>query len=187
MRLPALLFWRGCAGRRGSFARAAIAAQPGQHDLQLLLRRPRPVLPLLAQPISFRSSGQSPSRAGQPRRGYTPPHLSGETKDSECQHRNGVQATGRPAAPNPARVDHRRKALNQTRMHKGQATGYPTQADTGAPCVLASRRPAHPDRRVVIPKRVLTWSKESRGDARPVGVPLGLEQRMVLSSDGGSG
>src|SRR5574337_1775580 len=27
-----------------------IAAQPGQHDLQLLLRREAPVLPLLAQP-----------------------------------------------------------------------------------------------------------------------------------------
>src|SRR5437588_7631435 len=29
----------------------AIAAQPGQHDLDLLLRRPTPVLPLLAQPL----------------------------------------------------------------------------------------------------------------------------------------
>ena len=27
-----------------------IAAQPGEHDLELLLRRERPVLPLLAQP-----------------------------------------------------------------------------------------------------------------------------------------
>src|SRR5437588_11481186 len=29
----------------------AIAAQPGQHDLDLLLRRPTPVLPLLTQPL----------------------------------------------------------------------------------------------------------------------------------------
>src|SRR5439155_25092455 len=37
-----------------------IAAQPGQHDRDLLLRRPRPVLPLLAQPHSpCRSSGPS--------------------------------------------------------------------------------------------------------------------------------
>jgi hypothetical protein len=32
----------------------------------------------------------------------------------------------------------------------------------------------------------LTWSKTSRGDARLMGCPLGLEQRMVRSSDGGS-
>ena len=35
-------------------------------------------------------------------------------------------------------------------------------------------------------KEVLTWSKTSRGEARSVGCPLGLEQRMVLGSDGGS-
>jgi hypothetical protein len=33
-------------------AHAAVALQPGQHDLQLLLRRPAPVLALLAQPHS---------------------------------------------------------------------------------------------------------------------------------------
>jgi hypothetical protein len=32
----------------------------------------------------------------------------------------------------------------------------------------------------------LTWSKESRGPARVVGFALGLEQRIVLGSDGGS-
>ena len=32
----------------------------------------------------------------------------------------------------------------------------------------------------------LTWSKASRGDARWMGCPLGLEQRSVRSSDGGS-
>lgn len=38
----------------------------------------------------------------------------------------------------------------------------------------------------LILKRVLTWSKRSRGDARRRGCPLGLEQRIVRSSDGGS-
>ena len=34
--------------------------------------------------------------------------------------------------------------------------------------------------------KALTWSKRSRGDARSSGFPLGLEQRIVRSSDGGS-
>jgi hypothetical protein len=34
--------------------------------------------------------------------------------------------------------------------------------------------------------RALTWSKTSRGEARSMGCPLGLEQRTVRSSDGGS-
>src|SRR5262249_40778205 len=47
-----------------ALAHRPIAAQPGQHDLRLLLRRPAPVLPLLAQPCSpCRSSG--PSRASR--------------------------------------------------------------------------------------------------------------------------
>jgi hypothetical protein len=32
----------------------------------------------------------------------------------------------------------------------------------------------------------LTWSKRSRGVARLMGCPLGLEQRSARSSDGGS-
>jgi hypothetical protein len=32
----------------------------------------------------------------------------------------------------------------------------------------------------------LTWSKTSRGEARLVGCPLGLEQRTARDSDGGS-
>jgi hypothetical protein len=34
--------------------------------------------------------------------------------------------------------------------------------------------------------QALTWSKWSRGEARSMGCPLGLEQRMSRSSDGGS-
>jgi len=42
-----------------------------------------------------------------------------------------------------------------------------------------------PSRRVIL-IGALTWSKRSRGAARLVGCPLGLEQRMALGSDGGS-
>ena len=53
---------------------AAIAAQGGQHDLDLLLRRPAPILPLLAQPIfsSGRATDAEPD-AGQSLRRYAPP------------------------------------------------------------------------------------------------------------------
>ena len=37
----------------------------------------------------------------------------------------------------------------------------------------------------VILRQVLTWSKRSRGAARSMGCPLGLEQRSARSSDGG--
>jgi len=32
----------------------------------------------------------------------------------------------------------------------------------------------------------LTWGETSRGDARQVGCPLGLEQRSIMGSEGGS-
>src|SRR4051794_5945070 len=49
----------------------AVAAQPGQHDLELLLRRERPVLPLLAQPSSpFGRAAHAAPDAGQSLRRY---------------------------------------------------------------------------------------------------------------------
>src|SRR5205085_10190594 len=56
----------------------AVAAQPGQHDLELLLRRERPVLPLLAQPSSpFGRAAHPEQAAGQSLRRYAPPRLPG--------------------------------------------------------------------------------------------------------------
>ena len=68
----------------------AIAAQPGQHDLQLLLRRPAPILPLLAQPrlLLGRAAHPEPA-AGQSLRRYAPPGLPGETTPSGCQRGTG--------------------------------------------------------------------------------------------------
>ena len=64
-------------------ADAAVAAQPGQHDLQLLLRRPLPIPALLAQPRLLVGRAAHPeSRPGQPLRGFAPPRLSGEPEDS---------------------------------------------------------------------------------------------------------
>src|SRR5580765_9006123 len=59
-------------------AHAAIATQPGQHDLELLLRRPAPVLALLAQPhlLVGRAAHAEPD-AGQSLRRYAPPGLPG--------------------------------------------------------------------------------------------------------------
>jgi hypothetical protein len=54
----------------------AVAAQPGQHDLKLLLRRPAPVLPLLAQPVS--------SSVERPILSRTPDSPSGATRLRDC-------------------------------------------------------------------------------------------------------
>src|SRR3954471_2394833 len=56
----------------------AVAAQAGQHDLDLLLRRPAPVLALLAQPhlLVGRAAHAEPA-AGQSLRRYAPPGLRG--------------------------------------------------------------------------------------------------------------
>src|SRR4029077_10984989 len=57
---------------------ASVAAQPGQHDLELLLRRERPVLPLLAQPSSpFGRAAHPEPGAGQSVRRYAPTGLPG--------------------------------------------------------------------------------------------------------------
>src|SRR5262249_38051607 len=55
-----------------------IAAQPRQHDLDLLLRRPTAVLPLLAQPCLLLGRAAHPEpTAGQSLRRYAPPRLPG--------------------------------------------------------------------------------------------------------------
>jgi hypothetical protein len=78
----------------------------------------------------------------------------------------------RPGIDSPRRLEHPpnhrlpvqlREGLRRHLLHTGSA----------AAC--------HHDR-----GQVLTWSKRSRGAARLVGCPLGLEQRMALGSDGGS-
>src|SRR6266511_5055527 len=57
--------------------------------------------------------------------------------------------------------------------------------DLGLPASLPGVAQHIPQRSIIL-NRVLTWSKTSRGDARSVGCPLGLEQRSARSSDGGS-
>ena len=75
--------------------RGPIAAQPGKHDLQLLLRRPAPVLPLLAQPSLLLGRAAHPEpAAGQSLRRYAPPGLPGEPKASGCQRATGERGTG---------------------------------------------------------------------------------------------
>ena len=59
------------------------------------------------------------------------------------------------------------------------SSGGPISADMGAPCVLASRRPSHPDRRVVIPKRVLSGRHRKYGPACPA-----ANRRIPASSVG---
>ena len=74
---------------------AAIAAQPGQHDLDLLLRRAAPILPLLAQPIfsSGRATHAEPD-AGQSLRRYAPPGPSDQPTQLALNTPTGSRAVG---------------------------------------------------------------------------------------------
>jgi hypothetical protein len=81
-----------------------IAAQPGQHDLDLLLRRPAPVLPLLAHPDLLSGQAANPEPpAGQSPRGYAPPRPSGEqtlrpsTPDRGARHPGSDEGSRRRA------------------------------------------------------------------------------------------
>ena len=73
---------------------AAIAAQPGQHDLDLLLRRAAPILPLLAQPIfsSGRATDAEPD-AGHPLRRYGASRTVRPANPASYQHTNREQGT----------------------------------------------------------------------------------------------
>ena len=70
-------------------------------------------------------------------------------------------------------------------MHKGQATGYPTQADMGATEDAASRRPARPGGPCFISKRVLRLGPvEVGGAGKDVDTRVGLAgslDRGILS------
>jgi hypothetical protein len=75
-------FGSGCAGRDRMLAThladATVAAQPGQHDRQLLLRRPLPILALLAQPrLLVGRAAHAERGAGRSLRGSAPPRPSG--------------------------------------------------------------------------------------------------------------
>src|SRR4051794_27656087 len=70
-----------------------LTAQAGQHDRELLLGRPAPVLPLLAQPSSSRGRAAHPEpAAGRSLRRYAPPGSSGEPTRSDCQRGTGSGA-----------------------------------------------------------------------------------------------
>src|SRR5439155_9906546 len=76
---------------------AAVAAQSGQHDLELLLRRERPVLPLLAQPSSpFGRAAHAEPTAGQSLRRYAPPGLPGAPSQLPV---NAGPGSGAPSTP----------------------------------------------------------------------------------------
>src|SRR6266511_883146 len=78
----------------------AVAAQPGQHDLDLLLRRPAAVLPLLAQPslLVGRAAHPEPA-AGQSLRRYAPPGLPGTPTQLPVNAGpgSGADSAGRPS------------------------------------------------------------------------------------------
>src|SRR6266511_2016031 len=67
-----------------------VAAQPGQHDRDLLLGRPRPVLPLLAQPrlLVGRAAHAEPG-TGRSLRGSAPPRPSRHSNSTTCQRGTG--------------------------------------------------------------------------------------------------
>jgi hypothetical protein len=82
----------------GRLLHRAAAAQPGEHDLDLLLRRPAPIRALLAQPRLLLGRAAHPEPGpGQPLRGSAPPRPSGEPKPSSCQH--ATRERGRARMP----------------------------------------------------------------------------------------
>src|SRR4051812_49197541 len=79
-----------------------IASQPGKHDLELLLRRKRPVLPLLAQPdllllVERPILRGPPDAIAAPPRPYGPRlhanRASNKPQAGKCLPATGVQAT----------------------------------------------------------------------------------------------
>jgi hypothetical protein len=111
----------------------AVAAQAGQHDLDLLLRRPAPVLALLAQPrlLVGRAAHAEPA-AGQSLRRDAPPGLPGAPSQL---HVNAGPGSGAPvrvapgcsfgtevagqAAPNELGLAGRKNSPHKERSNKG--------------------------------------------------------------------
>src|SRR5207302_11015284 len=77
-----------------------VAAQAGQHDLDLLLRRPTAVLALLAQPrlLVGRAAHPEPA-AGQSLRRYAPPGLPGAPTQPPVNTGPGSRAGLAPPRP----------------------------------------------------------------------------------------
>src|SRR5207244_1743222 len=94
-----------------------IAAQPGQHDRDLLLGRPRPVLPLLAQPrlLVGRAAHAEPG-AGRSLRGSAPPRPSGTPSQLPVNAGPGSGASTTPTStPLRSRCGPEPKAAQRSR------------------------------------------------------------------------
>jgi hypothetical protein len=140
----------------------AVAAQPGQHDLDLLPGRPAPVLALLAQPslLVGRAAHAEPA-AGQSLRRYAPPRLPGTPSQLPVNAGPGSAAPTMPyrvlrggPLPSDGRLLARGhvRAPRLARSHrgrrlKGSCAGAPSTREAasskraGQPAETAARRP----------------------------------------------